>query len=357
VSDGRNIDSAVGTLSGEASGQLVTKEEAAWHRDKPEVYSSVPSQPEAGWEDPAYYGQPVLKVTVWSADIPTYYYVGGVAGAAAVLAAAAHFMTDDGRLATLSRNAQWIAFGGSLLSAGLLIRDLGRPSRFLNMLRVFRPTSPMNMGTWILTGFGGATTASLLPRSFGALESAAFGGMGLFGLALTGYTGVLVSNTAVPVWQRGRRSLPPMFMASGAAGAAALLHMLPMSEEEHRVVKRFGNLGKAAELAATFAYEAELGLPKVREPLRAGVSGALWNGARICTAASLMLSLFGSRRSRTVRIMSGILGTAGSLALRFAVHEAGKASARDPRSTFHSQRPGQPVIMGPEEPDARPAQP
>src|SRR5207244_7054583 len=102
-------------------------------------------------------------------------------------------------------------FGGAALSAGLLIEDLGIRSRFIYMLRVFRPTSPMNVGSWLLTGFGLAAGGALLLR--GRLGQAAGVAAGILGLPLTGYTGVLLANTAVPLWQEGRTALPPLFVA------------------------------------------------------------------------------------------------------------------------------------------------
>src|SRR6185312_6208255 len=109
------------------------------------------SQPAAS-EDPTYYGRPVIKKPVWSWSIPLYYYVGGTAGGAAVLGAAATMMGRD-HFPRLIPRSRWIGAIGGAASAALLIYDSGKPSRFLYMLRVFRPTSPMNMGTWILSGF------------------------------------------------------------------------------------------------------------------------------------------------------------------------------------------------------------
>src|SRR5919112_2076566 len=107
----------------------------------------------------SYYDRPVLKEPVWTWEVPWYLFAGGLAGASAALSFATRLAGND----RLARSALLIALGGVTASPVLLIMDLGRPERFYNMLRVFKPTSPMSVGTWILTGFGnslGAAAAS-----------------------------------------------------------------------------------------------------------------------------------------------------------------------------------------------------
>jgi formate-dependent nitrite reductase membrane component NrfD len=224
----------------------------------------------------------------------------------------------------------------------LLVDDLGKPSRFLNMLRVFRPTSPMNMGTWILSGAAPtAITAGLFLRRGGFLHwiGEGFGfASGLFGMGLATYTGVLVGNTAVPLWQSSRRILPLLFGASAMASAGSLFELFSDSTRERRITRTFGTIGRVAELAAAVAMEKRVAnVPQVARPLRSGFSGFLWKASTLLTAASLVASLL-PRTSRKKRVVAGVLGAAGSIALRYAVHTAGIASARDPRATFHSQR-------------------
>src|SRR5438477_5891293 len=85
--------------------------------------------------DTGYYGRPLLKRPVWTWEVPTYFFVGGAAGAAAVIAAVADWADRDGRDGSLARDAHWMAAIGGPLSAALLTADLGRPDRFINMLR------------------------------------------------------------------------------------------------------------------------------------------------------------------------------------------------------------------------------
>jgi len=257
------------------------------------------------------------------------------------LGAAATLLNRQG-LPNLVSNSRWIGTAGSALSAYFLIHDLGRPERFLHMLRVFRPTSPMSMGTYILSGFssftGLAAILQLAPPSFRRLADASAVLGGVFGLGLAGYTGVLVSHTVVPVWRRPHRVMPVLFLASGTASAAALFDFLGVNHREHRAVAIFGAAGKMVELVAATELERQVAeTPEAVRPLREGVSGLLWQSGKILTAASLALTLI-PRPSRRVRVLTGILGTAGALCVRFGIHYAGQQSALNPRATFHQQR-------------------
>lgn len=339
LDDGRHIAPGLGLLAGEGSQQRIETTTEGFP-SRTFVWRDLPSH-SFSEEDPTYYDRPVLKEPVWIWAVPLYFYVGGTAGAAAVLAAAAHAL-GGGRMPGLVKKARWVAAAGGAMGSALLITDLGRPERFLNMLRVFRPTSPMSLGSWVLAGAASVTAGSALladqEGALGLLGDAASHGGALLGLPLAGYTAVLLGSTAVPVWQSARRSLPHLFIGSAVSGAASLFGLLPLEPGERKVVERFGVAGKVIDLAAMAAVERETNrVEPVGRPLRDGVSGALWNGAKAMTAASLALSLLPGG-SRVKRLAMGVLGTAGAIALRFAVFHAGKASARDPRATFRSQR-------------------
>jgi formate-dependent nitrite reductase membrane component NrfD len=337
TTDGRNIDRKTAILSGEAGGQRARASDK--HLDG--IAQTWTALPEPDSADPTYYDRPLLKEPVWAIDIPLYYYVGGVTGASLALGAATQLNPSEG-LNGLARRCHWVGLIGASISAGFLVHDLGRPSRFLNMLRVFRPTSPMNMGAWILSG--------VPPTAFGALLftgrsrpangiGRAFGyASGLFGLGLATYTGVLVANSVIPLWQETRHVLPVLFGASAMAGAGSLFDMIGTSPEEGRTVATFGNIGKAAELAFSILLETHVSsVPRVAEPLKKGASGAMWRAAAFLTASSLVVSLL-PRTSRKKRFLSGLLGSLGSLCMRCGIHYAGVASSRDARASFHSQR-------------------
>lgn len=337
ATDARDIDPELAQLSGEAGQQKAGVADPHLQ----EIAQPWERLPEPLPSDPTYYDRPVLKAPVWSWEIPLYYYTGGAAGACLVLGAAAQF-DRSGQLDRLIRRCHWAGIIGSSISAVLLIDDLGRPSRFINMMRVFRPTSPMNVGAWILSGAAPtAITSGFLLQRGGLLriigEAIGFAS-GFFGMGLATYTGVLVGNSVVPVWQSSRRLLPILFGASAVASAGSIFSFLSGDAREQRITYTFGTVGRVAELAASLAIEKQVArVPEVAKPLHSGLSGFLWRAASVLTAASLIASVWPTK-SRKKRIIAGTLGTAGSLALRYAVHTAGKASALDPRATFHSQR-------------------
>ena len=335
--DGRDIDTSIGALLGEGSLQRVEPVDPRFKHDSG-VWRNLP---QIDRSDPTYYDRPMLKAPVWLPYIPTYYFLGGAAGASLALGAAVQL---DRSKATsgLVRKAHWVGIVASSIGAGFLILDLGRPLRFLNMMRVFRPTSPMNMGAWILAGTPpAAIAAGLFARStmFRLLGEVCGYISGILGLGLCTYTGVLVGNTAVPVWQEGRRVLPILFGASAASTAGGMLGMFgDLNARERRIVRGFTALGAAAEVACSRWMEHETSrVGQVGLPLKRGLSGALWKSAGVLSLAALAVTV-SPGRSRTKRVLGGSLAALGSFALRFAVHYAGEASARDPKASFHLQR-------------------
>jgi hypothetical protein len=284
-----------------------------------------------------YYGIPLLKAPQWNWAVPLYFFVGGAAGSAGVVGAMADWVGDDYELA---RKARWLALGGAALSSGLLIYDLGRPRRFLNMLRVFKPQSPMSMGAWILTAFANAsaaaTFAAVVERCFGSsipvriLNGAGRAGSLLFGMPFSNYTGVLIGATAVPVWNRNVSTLPLHFGASGLQTAVSILEL--WGHEDSRALNLLG--------VAAAAYESWQGLQverdssAVQKPLKQGASGWITRSGGLLSgpvplALRLMAGSSGSDRSRNLRRWAACAGIAGSLLTRYGWMTAGNASAQD----------------------------
>jgi formate-dependent nitrite reductase membrane component NrfD len=229
-------------------------------------------------------------------------------------------------------------------STAILIDDLGRPERFLNMLRVVRPSSPMSVGAWVLAGLGSACAPAVALAGAGGRLGRAGDVAGLaagaLGMPLAGYTAVLLNNTVVPVWYATHRTLPPFFVASGTVAATGLLELTRLSAPERRVVHRLGVAARVADLLTARAVEREAGrVERVARPLRDGASGALWRASSGMVGASLALGLL-PRRARAARRAGAVLGALGSLAARVAIVQAGVRSARDPRATFELQRAG-----------------
>ncbi|HEY2308585.1 MAG TPA: NrfD/PsrC family molybdoenzyme membrane anchor subunit [Streptosporangiaceae bacterium] len=282
----------------------------------------------------SYYGKPVINSPVWhSPDIPGYFFLGGLAGASSLLGAGAQAM---GRPA-LARAAKAGALGAISLSMAGLVHDLGRPARFVNMLRVVKVTSPMNVGSWILAGYvpatGVAAAAALTGRvpRLGATASAA---AALLGPAVAAYTAVLVSDTAVPAWHEGHRELPFIFTSS-AAMAAGGLGLLAAPAGQNAPARNLALLGAAAEAAAFELMTRRMGM--VAEPYSAGRSGAYLRASRVLSAAGAAGALLG-RRHRAVAALSGAALLGASAATRWGVFHAGLASAADPKYTVVPQR-------------------
>jgi formate-dependent nitrite reductase membrane component NrfD len=283
----------------------------------------------------SYYGKPVIKAPSWGArDIAGYFFLGGLAGAGSVLAAGAH-LTGRHVTAKAMKASSLVAVS---LSAAALVHDLGRPGRFVNMLRVFKPTSPMSMGSWLLAGYGPAAGAAAFCAGTGRMprvNAAATAASAVLGPGLAAYTAVLAADTAVPAWHDVHRELPYLFTASAtaaAAGMALVLGPLP----ENAPARRAAALGAGAELVVTGLMEKRLGI--VAETYRDGTAGRLMNAARWLTAGGAVTALALGRHNRAAATAGGLALLAGSACTRFGVFQAGVASARDPKYTVLPQR-------------------
>lgn len=255
--------------------------------------------PTANRQPPTYYDLPLLKPPVWTWEVPAYFFVGGAAGAAATLAAVAQLTGADERLV---RDARWIAAIGASLSAPLLIADLGRPERFLNMLRVFKPQSPMSVGAWTVAVFGAASTGAVIaPGEPLRTVSAAIAAIS--GMAMSTYTGVLLGATAIPVWKEHVRVLPAHFAASALGSAVSLLEL---RGHRSRALNALGLGAALFESAAGFSLHG-------RDTLASVFSGPV----------PLALRLLGRRKAAAAATLLG------SLLTRYAWVDAGKESAKD----------------------------
>ena len=295
----------------------------------------------------SYYGRPVVKAVPWGPGIAAYLFLGGVAGGSAVLAAGAQL---SGRL-ILRRNCRLAALGAVSIGAGLLVEDLGRPERFLNMLRVIKLTSPMSLGSWILTAFsGGATVAAAaeIDRLAGqrlplgplrtllrfvegpaGLEAAAFGPF------LAVYTAVLLADTSTPTWNHAHDELPFVFVSSASLASAGLA-MITTAVAEAAPARKLAVLGVVGDLVATQVMRGRMD-PVAAEPLHDGRSGQLLKASEALAVAGGIATLLGGRR-RGVAAAAGLALLAASALTRFGIFEAGIRSAKDPRYTIEPQK-------------------
>ncbi|MFU8854515.1 NrfD/PsrC family molybdoenzyme membrane anchor subunit [Micromonospora sp. SL1-18] len=281
---------------------------------------------------------------MWKAhNIAGYLFLGGVAGGSALLAAGADL---TGRRA-MRRSARLIAAGATGLSLTVLIGDLGRPERFVHMLRTVKPTSPMSIGTWLLAGLSPLVAAAaldeaagLLPRPWtelaGALGRPGGRAASVLAPAVTTYTGALLANTAVPAWHGAHRELPYLFGASALAAAGGLVAAASPTGEA-TPARVTGIAGAVAAQLLNRAVHRRLGM--VAEPLTVGRSGRLLRTSRWCARAGLaLLAASVVRRSRALDVAGGLALAAGSALIKFGYFHAGVASAADPRYTVLPQR-------------------
>ena len=280
-----------------------------------------------------YYDRPVVKPPVWKPEIPWYLFTGGLGGASSALAYAAG-LSGNRRLA---RSAWFFAFAGISASPLLLISDLGRPERFYNMLRVFKITSPMSVGSWLLVANSAAVTPAAAGRIIGFPK-----GLGrrseplaaLLGLPLTTYTAVLFANTSIPAWSEARMELPLLFASGGAASAGAAA-AITTPVRDAGPARRLAVAGAVGEIVNSQLMTRRLG--PLASAYEEGEVGRLDKiSAGLTVAGAVVIAGAGKRRAGAVA--GGALLIAGAACKRWAVFKAGFASAEDPHQTVGPQR-------------------
>ena len=296
--------------------------------------------PPAATAPVAYYGQPIVKPPVWTWQIGLYFFVGGTAGMSGVLALAGLL---TGQPLAFVRAALAVAFAGAVVSPALLIADLGRPARFLNMLRVFKWRSAMSMGVWTLGAFSGFATAALLlilalpvlarpglsPIALRMAHFLVVAGTAAFGAVLATYTGVLLGATAVPVWSSHHRLLPFHFGVVALGSASAILELLGF---HMAALQGIGLTVSAVETGVGAWLELTRGDAEARV-LAHGESGLLMRAAGLCTGpATLLLRAVGWTEVAAVCFLLG------AVLSRYGWLHAGRVSARDPEETLAAQR-------------------
>jgi formate-dependent nitrite reductase membrane component NrfD len=287
-----------------------------------------------------YYGLPLLKRPTWTWEVPLYFFLGGISGTSACIGFAAQVFQAP---TNLIRVALWIGLIGASICPALLISDLGRPLRFLNMLRVFKWRSPMSMGSWILVGFSGCVFVAvvgieLVVRGYThpAIVAVLWLGEGaatVTGLLLASYTGVLIGATAIPVWNQNRKLLPAHFLTSGLGGAAGILELA-------------GFLIPATQILGFAASVVETGIEillMVRQraadrPLHHGVSGRLLLCAGVLEGPASLIIRAIWHSAPGGRYAAAICFLVGALMSRYAWILAGRESSHDTRALFELQR-------------------
>jgi len=291
-----------------------------------------------------YYESPLLKRPHWEWNVIVYLFLGGIMGGSSSLVLLADERERGGRV--LARNGRYLGVTLALVCPAILVSHLGRPERFLNMLRIVKLKSPMSVGVWGLVGYGNLAALSALgqlandgivPEWIGRFVPKPLLDpvLAIFGSFIAGYTGVLISATAIPVWAKGKRHIPALSVCSGVASACALHAALLAIEgdfpETARKVERLELVASLAELAGLEhfrRYAGEIGKPMFDGPRGRKLRTFTQFGGIL--GATLLNLLPGHSRVRSV--LASALTLAGGYVFRETLIEAGKDSADDPRA-------------------------
>lgn len=332
----------------------------------------LPSTTPRGAAEDGYYNVPMLKPPTWRWHIALYFFFEGISAGSYLLATLADLF-GKGRFRRLTRRGYYTSFLSFLPCPPLLIADLGRPARFLHMLRVFKPSSPMNVGSWALSAYSAPLSllvvrqliedVSIAPRLFPRRSGQALlvprqpfvlrmglrllEAMGIpFALTMASYPGVLLSTTSTPLWCKSRW-LGALFSCSaiGTGAAATSLALALRSTDNDRaqaILEKIEQLAGVCEGVALVGY-----LTTSRETAKPLVKGRyrwhFWVGA---VGVGLVLpTLLRARAAKqpkkrsTTSLLSSVCTLVGGLALKWAVTYAGRLSAQDGAATRAATRP------------------
>lgn len=300
-----------------------------------------------------YFGRPVLKRPQWGGEVIAYLFLGGVMGGCGMIA----LLADRARDRKLAMTAKLSSFALAAVCPLILISHLGKPARFLNMLRIVKFKSPMSMGVWGLIAFSGVAgataigelaTCGRLPRWLRiASPPGATLLQSVLGAFITGYTGVLLSATAVPLWAKGKRHIPAACVCSGLGGACALNILLLLRGENHETAEKLERLeiaASAAELLILLHFREHAG--EYGKPMYEGALGKRFFNTSILGGLALpiainTISLLARPRgylAKSLAFVAGIFTLAGGAVFRQTLIEAGKISADDPKAGLAQPR-------------------
>jgi formate-dependent nitrite reductase membrane component NrfD len=315
---------------------------------------------------PAYYTVSILKPPVWKWEIATYFYLGGMSAGAFILSRLAHCFGKDPSFRELSRYAAYVACAAAIPCPFLLIHDLGDPARFHHMLRVWKPSSPMNLGTWVLTSITPIAFLNLGREIVGHLQpqllrkptlNVAAASIGVISdlagvplaLLLAGYTGVLLSNTSNPLWRQNAHLSPIFMIGALSTGASAISIVMHLTEPSHtstpatRAMKKLDTVLHAGEVIGFAAYLHGLGpLKKPYFQRPAAKHTAITFGGILAAEIIKHLPLSKPLR-RPAKIAATALGLAAAFSLRWNIVHAAHRSANDPDAARFNSKPRNPA--------------
>lgn len=291
-----------------------------------------------------YYDQPQLKKSHWGPRVALYIFIAGVSGGAQLIATAADLAGGD-QYGGVVRRGRHIALSAVVFGPPLLIWDLHTPRRFYNMLRIFRRTSPMSIGTYVLSGFSVFSILTAAAQFAGWRKTARVTQIpaAVAGAGMTTYTAALLAATSTPLWAAAPRALAVQFAASSLGAATAALQLAGRVDGDQNSAPALEGLAVAA--AATELIGAAVAERRYRETGIADAmsvskpAGGLHQIGAIGLGAALPLAFYGGklagRRPRPWLMLAASLAVlAGSVALRLSMIEAGNDSAVRPQQSL-----------------------
>ncbi len=324
---------------------------AAGHGETPQAVG-----PGEDWNGSTYYGRQQLKPAPFNNYVVGgYIFLAGICGGASLLAGAAE-LTKTPHRDGLVRRARYLSLLAPFVGGAMLIWDLHTPKRFYMMLRIFKPTSPMSIGTYIFSAFSAlAVPVAALQFASDRFAWARAGwlrranGIASVPLAATGagigtYTAALLAATSTPLWAAAPRALAMRFASSSVASGAAMLSIGERGAINRRRLDEITLAALTLELGATIASHAVYQRRGIGEALKTtpgiieslGATGAGVIAPIALQAASLLLT---RGRSRPLSRIAAALTIAGSLVLRISFMAAGNQSALRPDISFKFSQP------------------
>ena len=307
-------------------------------------------------EKKGYYGIPPIKRAHWTWQIPLYFWLGGITAGVALFSAVSKLVGKEDPAVT--RLARYFSVASMVISPVLLIWDLGRPERFLNMMRIWKLRSPMSNQSWALVTYGNLSGILMLKQ---AAEDGLMGRGGLarlvtklvpdrvlqvlslpLALFIGSNTGTLLSATSVPIWARNWMLMGPTFLASGVSTGLSFVSLVlnllrtgrPDTHHNLQRAEKVMLLAETGLIAASLARMSRWG-----KPLFTGKVGALFVGGTLLGGIAAPIALlFSGNETRNKSMLTSVLVLLGGLAFRFAVVLAGRKSADDPQAYFSFTR-------------------
>ncbi|MEW6333682.1 MAG: NrfD/PsrC family molybdoenzyme membrane anchor subunit [Thermodesulfobacteriota bacterium] len=308
----------------------------------PDIGQVQSAHPFPAYAGQTYYGIPPLKHSHYGLKTATGFFLQGIGSSAQMIATIGDLL-DRETNRKLIRMGRMLSFLASPAGPLMFVAALHTPKRWYNMLRIFKPTSPMSIGIWTLTKMSGFNTVALagnlladegmgnigkwLDRLSGILAAAA-GGL------VSVYMGTEIEETSMPIWIGAFPFVSPLVAATSFSNGVAALSLAASfngdSEGTLRRLRRIGGFSSASQTALACLMSRGLRRSVGRSPIRRRTMAAIWSG--LLAPAALRALDMRSGRASSIRV--DIAALAGGAAIMAALVLAGRKSGNIPQDYF-----------------------